>query len=165
MARLPATEASILKAIERERSLLTKHAGRRAKTAAKIEWYGKQLQQKTDATAKQRINIASQLLKDQVKQNISKPVLKYKGIRSGRMQVLPESRSKPGEFPRLETATLMRDIFKDTDQSTGRFRGIVGTTKDYGLLLETRMSRSYLRKTLFEMANKLRNVIVVKPWW
>jgi hypothetical protein len=61
----------------------------------------------------------------------------------------PNSRSKPGEFPRADTTRLMKDIFHVHDPSVPVSR--IGTTLKYGLLLEVKLNRSFLRRTLMEM--------------
>jgi hypothetical protein len=136
----------------------------RLKTKVIVEWYDKQLQKKVNWTADQRVRIATALLLRQTKHNISRPVLKYKGIRSGRIQVLPESRSKPGEYPKAETTHLLKTTFSDVRPVRNKVKGIVGTPLDYGLLLETKMSRSFLRRTLHEMQPQLKRILV-KRWW
>ena len=69
----------------------------------------------------------------------------------------PASRSRPGEFPRADTTRLMKDIYYET--STDGMTAIVGTTLDYGLLLETVMNRSFLRRTLTEMEGTVRTIL------
>jgi hypothetical protein len=165
MPRTDATLRAIEKAQTRAGLLQAKHGGRRAKQQAQIEWYGKQLEEKVKVTAVQRIRIATELVKRKTKLNVSKPVLKYVGPKSKRVQVDPESRSEPGEFPRAETTHLMKTIFSKLDVSNKkRPRGIVGTPLDYGLRLETRMSRSFLRRTIHEESKNLKRILI-KKWW
>jgi hypothetical protein len=106
-----------------------------------------------------RLKVAAQMVKDQTTRNISRPVLKYKGIRSGRIQVDPESRSKPGEFPKADTTRLMKDIFYEVLKED---HAVVGTTLGYGLLLEVEMDRSFLRRTLTEMQPVVKRILTAK---
>jgi hypothetical protein len=104
-------------------------------------------------TLAQRVRLAGQFLRDAVVVNLSRPVRKYTGPISGRIQVDPKSRSEPGEFPRADTTRLMKDIFHKHYPEECLSR--VGTTLKYGLILETRMDRSFLRRTLREKRREL----------
>ena len=72
----------------------------------------------------------------------------------------PGSRSKPGEFPKADTTRLMKDIFWRMESKTS---AIVGTTLDYGLFLETRMDRSFLRRTYREQLPVIRKILLSGP--
>lgn len=133
---------------------------RRESTAAKVEWYGQQVERGITMGMRTRLNLAAQLLKDQVKVNISRPVHKYAGSRSGTIQVDPDSRSKPGEYPKQETSRLMNSIFHKV---VNDHEAIVGTPLGYGLLLETRMDRSFLRRTLREQMPQIRRILLMGP--
>ena len=104
-------------------------------------------------TLAQRVRLATQFLRDKTVINLSRPVRKIKGVRSKRITVDPNSRSKRGEFPRADTTRLMKDIF--FRMSDDGLTGYVGTTLMYGAKLELRMDRSFLRKTLNEMRQNL----------
>ncbi len=108
---------------------------------------------KTKLTVAQRVRVAGQFLRDAVVVNLSRPVRKYTGPRSGRVQVDPESRSKEGEFPRADSTRLIKNVFHKhyPDIATSR----VGTNLLYGIVLETGLDRSFLRRTLREQRQKL----------
>jgi hypothetical protein len=129
------------------------------KGGTRVVWNGDAVAAQIGKTMAQRLKAASFILSQQTKQNLSKPVLKYKGIRSNRIQVLPESRSKPGEFPRAETTRLKKDIFH---QLVTPEKAVVGTTLDYGLILEMKMNRSFLRRTHQEMLPTIRKILTKK---
>jgi hypothetical protein len=105
-----------------------------------------------------RLRLAAQLLRDKVVVNLSVPVVKERrrgaGGRFARVRVT--QRSRPGEFPRADTTRLMKDIYYEMQ---GREMAIVGTTLDYGLILETRMDRAFLRRTLLEMQTDLTRIL------
>jgi hypothetical protein len=118
-------------------------------------------------TVAQRVKLAGQLLRDAVAVNLSRPVVKRRktlgreivdpatGLkkRVTRTVVDPHSRSKPGEFPRADTTRLMKSIFHRHDAQTLTSR--VGTPLDYGVVLELRMDRSFLRRTLNELRGRI----------
>ena len=130
-------------------------ARRQGRIDIRVRWFDQQVSRNINIGIASRIKIAAQLLRDQVVVNIGDPVRKYKGPRSGRIQVDPLSRSRPGEFPKADTTRLMKDIFWQMD---GHLSAMVGTTLDYGLILET--ERSFLRRTLNEMYGVIRNILV-----
>ncbi len=104
---------------------------------------------KVNLTMRQRVTMATGYLLSKVVKNISVPVVRGKGPKSGRNVVV--ERSKPGEFPRAETARLMRDIFTDVvETQPGTIDGYCGTTLKYGLILETKLNRGFLVRTLRE---------------
>ena len=147
------TGAAISKAVSRQASI-NKYLGGR-----QIEWYGEKVLAAMEKEFKVRLRVASFALSEQTKRNLSKPVLKYQGPKSKRVRVLPESRSKPGEFPRADTTRLRKDIFHEVISPE---KAVVGTTLDYGLILETRMDRSFLRRTLNENHSNIRRILVGK---
>lgn len=123
----------------------------------RLEWFGKRVVQNVNIGMGARVRLAAQLLRDATVVNLSRPVIKEvvrntkdRKTRS-RTRVVPSSRSKPGEFPRADTTRLMKDIFFLVARGPHENRAIVGTNLDYGLILETRKNRSFLRRTLFEM--------------
>jgi len=108
-------------------------------------------------TMKQRVKLATHLLQDKVVRNISRPVTKTTGPRGGRRIT---DRSKAGEFPKADTTQLMKSIFSEVRETgPGYFDGFVGTTLDYGAILEVRMNRSFLVKTLNEELGKVRRIL------
>jgi hypothetical protein len=123
----------------------------------RVKSYRKEVEKDIRLTMTQRLKLAGQITRDQIVRNISRPVRKYKGPRSGRIQVDPASRSKPGEFPKADTTRLRKDIFWEL---RGKETVIVGTTLDYGAILETRMDRSFLRRTVRESERMITNMLV-----
>lgn len=111
----------------------------------------------TKLTVAQRVKIAGKILRNAVVVNLSRPVRKYKGPRSKRVQVDPKSRSKPGEFPRAETEQLMKTIYDKHFPERAVSR--VGTPLGYGIRLELLMNRSFLRRTLREMRREILLII------
>lgn len=143
-------------------------ARRRARVQARVEWFGEKVRNNIRIGMGTRIRLAAQLLRDKTVVNISRPVTKIRGggkrrgaggrfVKGRKTRVDPASRSKPGEFPKADTTRLLKDIFFDVNTKT--LRAIVGTTLDYGLWLETRMNRSFLRRTLREMHPKLTRIL------
>lgn len=127
------------------------------KSDAKIEWFGEKVKSSIKIGMNTRLKIAAQLLRDRTVINVGRPVRK---IRSrGITRVDPASRSTRGEFPRADTTRLMKDIFWELPGGQEATGAIVGTTLDYGLLLETTMKRSFLRRTLNEVAPKLAGIL------
>lgn len=141
-------------------------ARRKERFQARIRWFEAQFRQGFRATMSTRIRLAAQLLRDAVVINISRPVTKIKRPRTrnerGEFQkqgfrVL--NRSRPGEYPKADTTRLMRDIFY---QMEGRLSAIVGTTLDYGLILEvsTSLRRRFLGRTLDEKWPFLQRILI-----
>lgn len=125
-----------------------------------IKWNGTQVERNIRIGLRTRIKLAAQLLRDRVVVNISRPVTKYVSV-SGRTRVDSASRSREGEFPKADTTRLMKDIFwRMEDQGES---AIVGTTLDYGLLLEVKMQRSFLRRTLLEQQPMIRTILLAGP--
>ena len=137
-----AGEASRLAAIGAARS---RRAGAGAARNARIEWFIEEVLNKTQLTLKQRMTIAVDHVRNKVVQNISRPVTKQ--MRDGKTIVT--NRSKPGEFPKADTTQLLKTIFGQViDEGNGILDGVIGTPIDYGLILETKMKRSFLLRTL-----------------
>ncbi len=121
----------------------------RGKQKVDIEWFIEKVSNKIAFTLKARMLKATDFLKNRVVKNISRPVTKSKGVRSGKIVV--SNRSKPGEFPKADTTLLMKTIFNIVvPVSKGVIDGFVGTPQDYGVILELRMNRSFLARTLNE---------------
>jgi hypothetical protein len=125
-----------------------------------IQWHGDVVDKQVKREMNARVKLAALMLRDATVKNISKPVTKLvtRTARSSfrRVRVDPNSRSKPGEFPRADTTRLMKDIFW---RSVAPMEAIVGTTLDYGLWLEIRLDRSFLRRTFKEQQNMVRRVL------
>lgn len=113
------------------------------KGKATVKWHGEIVRRSLQLNVQQRLLVVGTLLRGQVAQNISIPVVKQSGAR-GRLVVT--ERSKPGEFPRAETRDLSKGIFLEELPSEVR----IGTLFDYGVILELKMDRSFLVRTLNE---------------
>lgn len=127
--------------------------GRRIAVAGKadirIEWFLKETVGKVNLTMRQRVRLATKLVKVKVVKNISRPVTITSGPRGGRVVT---NRSKKGEFPKVETSQLMKTIFDQTAFVRNGWEGYIGTPLDYGAILEIsdRLDRSFLVRTLNE---------------
>lgn len=146
--------ATFSRSVEAGRQRRVAKAGERQ---ARVEWFIKEVSDKVKISMRKRVTLATQLLKDRVVRNISTPVVKSIGPRGGRVVT---GRSKPGEFPRAETTQLMRTIFEEVREvSPGIIDGYIGTPLDYGLILETRMNRSFLVRSLNESLDDIRRIL------
>jgi hypothetical protein len=145
-------EASRLAAIEAGRARRVAATG---KAEVRFEWFLDKVMNGLSLTMRQRVRLATEHLKSQVVRNISTPVVKSQGTRSGRIVVT--ERSKPGEFPRADTTQLLKTIISDVvETSKGVFDGFVGTPLSYGVILEvSELDRKFLTRTL----NEERDVI------
>ena len=126
----------------------------------RIQWFIKEVSNKVAMPMRDRVRIATEYVKSKIVRNISRPVMKMKGVRSGRIVVT--DRSKPGEFPKADTTMLMKTIFSVlAEPSPGIFDGYVGTPLDYGAILETsgRLNRSFLVRTLNEERSKIMAIL------
>jgi len=133
-------------------------ARREQRFATRMVWLGQQFEQGFNMTMRARIRLSAQVVRDKCVINLSVPVRKYRSPRTGRTVVDPTSRSNRGEFPRADTTRLMKDVYYEVTDRDG-MRAIIGTTLDYGLILETVMDRSFLRRTLDEMQPTVRNIL------
>lgn len=134
---------------------------RRAAQAAaremRIEWFINEVSNKIAVTLRQRMELTTQYLLAKITRNISRPVTKAKGPRGGYVVL---DRSKPGEFPKAETTQLMKTLITDVREVTPAvIDGFVGTPLIYGLVLETRMNRSFLVRTLIEERQRITQML------
>lgn len=135
---------------------LRRRSARSGADAVRWEWFINRVLGTINLTNKQRVKIATNMLKSKVVKNISRSVTRLGGRRV-------TDRSKRGEFPKADTSRLMKDIFDDTFESRkGVFDGAVGTTLDYGLILEMRMNRKFLQRTLNEQKTNITRILT-KP--
>ena len=148
---------------------------RAAQREVNFQWFLDKVQGGLNLTMRQRMRKAVDHVQDRVVQNISVPVNKevkkvagyitrrrakayIEGeegatLRDVKQQthVVVTERSKPGEFPRADTVRLMRSIFTDVREDTpGDIVGYVGMPLAYGVVLETRLQRQFLTRTLLE---------------
>jgi len=133
---------------------------RLARIETRVEWFAKRVESGVNIGMEQRVRMAGRLMRDKVVANLSKPVVKRKSSRTGRIVVDPSSRSKPGEFPRADTTRLMKDIFVMIQKDFSATTAFIGTTLDYGLLHETQTGRSFLVRTLRESRQMLQRILV-----
>lgn len=123
----------------------------------KFEWFLDKVSDKLAMTMRDRVRVAAERLRDKVVRNLSVPVTKVTGKRG---RVIVTERSKSGEAPRAETSRLMRDIFtKVFESQKGVWDGAVGTTLEYGLILETKMNRSFLVRSLEEERQTIERIL------
>jgi hypothetical protein len=141
---------------EYEAETLAAWTQRRVRIELRVQSFIDQKLKQVNLTIAQRVKFATNFLRDKVKANLSRPVRKIKS--RTRTVVDPASRSKKGEFPRADTSRLMKDIF--VAFSDDGMEGRVGTTLKYGLILETKMDRSFLRRTMNEMRHQVIAILM-----
>ena len=136
-----------------------RRAARAGERAVRVEWFIENVSNKVSITMKQRVALATELIKNKVVQNISRPVSKGTGPRGGKVV---SNRSKKGEYPKAETSLLMKLIFGVVKQvKKGTYDGYIGTPLDYGAILETSkgLDRSFLVRTLREESAKVKRIL------
>jgi len=120
------------------------------------QWFINEIANRVDLTLTQRVKVACEFLKDKIVKNLNVPVKKEI---IGGVTVVTE-RSKPGEFPRAETSTLLRSIFSDVPRPQGhKVVGYVGMPLDYGVKLELKMNRSFLLRTFRSLKPSLERMV------
>ena len=130
-----------------------RRVGAAVAAGVRTEWFIKEVSDKVAMSMRNRVALATAMVKSKVFRNISQPVTKS----GGRIT----DRSRPGEFPHADTTHLMKTIFSTVIQtSKGVYDGIVGTPLDYGLILETRKNRSFLTRTLNEERSKIQRILM-----
>ena len=133
-----------------------------ADRSARIQWFIDEVSDKVAMSLEQRVKLATQFLKDKIVRNISRPVTKLSPGRNRQGRFTKGrvvDRSKPGEFPKADTTQLMKTIFDDYTQDGRRYLGHVGTPLDYGLILETKRDRSFLKRTLDEEQSTITRIL------
>jgi hypothetical protein len=151
---MPATVPQANEAVEAARQ---RRVGAAQDREVRIEWFIKEVSNKVSMTMKQRVSLVTHYLKDRVVRNISTPVVKGIGPRGGRVVT---GRSVAGEYPHAETTQLLKTIFEDVREvQPGVFEGYVGTPLNYGLILETKMDRSFLVRTLREVQGRIKQIL------
>lgn len=133
----------------------------------RIEFFLTEVLGKVKLSTERRVKVATQYVQSKVITNISRPVTKRKGGRQGRDEdgrfkrktIRVYDRSKPGEFPKADTTQLMKTIFSGVETDDYGVYGYVGTPLDYGLILETRMDRSFLMRTLLEEQSIVQRIL------
>ncbi len=130
---------------------------RARKGVAQTQWFIDEVSDHVNITLRQRMGTAIGFLKNKIILNIRIPVRRIVGPRGG-VQVI---RSKPGEFPRADTVELMRTLITDVTSITPAIvDGSVGSPKDYSVFLELNLNRSFLRRTLLEERETIKNILV-----
>lgn len=126
-----------------------------AQKSVRLEWHGDEIVGAMLQGMRKRVRLAGAFLRDEVVKNISKPVTKIR--RNGRTVVVGSSRSRPGQYPRADTTALMKSItWTTTDRG---LTVIVSTNLHYGLILEVKMNRSFLMRTMNEKMPVLRRIL------
>lgn len=108
----------------------------------RIIWRKKELLADVEKKFSDRLAIAAEMVKTQVQKNIS-------------VSTREAGPSEPGDYPHADTGRLRNSIFWTF---VGKMAVIVGTPLEYGLKLEY-SGRSFLRRTLNEMASKVARVL------
>lgn len=110
-----------------------------------IRWHGgsQKITGALEAEVRKRVALAAESLKGQVQKNLS-------------VSARSAGPSKPGEFPHADTGRLRQNVFWGWLTKTS---AKVGTNLWYGLHHEMDTGRSYLRRTLFEMQNKIKQIL------
>ena len=142
--------AKSLKAIENARQRMAAGAGRKV---ANTEWYINEVCDKVAMTLSKRMKVVTELVRSKTVVNISIAVVKSP---TGRVI----QRSKSGEFPRADTAELMRTLFTHHDSTKSRVIGYVGTPMDYAIKLELELNRKFLSRTLFEQFSNIERILL-----
>jgi hypothetical protein len=125
---------------------------------ARFQWFIREVSDKVSMTMEQRVRMATAYLLSKVVKNISVPVVKATRVSTRKVYVI--ERSKPGEFPRADTTQLLKTTFSDVKKLTAAVtEGYVGTTLDYGLILETKMNRKFLTRTLQEEQGTIQRML------
>lgn len=125
------------------------------------QWFIDEAIQAVNLTARQRVVLATEWLRNKTVLNISIPVVKEVVPRKGGgTQTVVTERSKPGEFPRADTTLLRKSIFGQVvEPEKGIIDGYVGTPVDYGVRLELQIDRSFLLRTFAEEKPTLLKIL------
>ena len=121
----------------------------------RIEYFIKELSDKIAITMSVRMQTVVEMLHSRVLLNIRRPVTK-----TGKVVT---DRSKPGEYPKAETAQLMRTLGSRVIRPKRNvIVGMVGTPLDYGAILEfsKRLDRNWLGRTLQENAGDVQRILM-----
>lgn len=120
-----------------------------------VKFYTREFISRVDSVMKKRVGLATSLLKGKVIFNIGIPVERITGPKGG-VKVI---RSEPGEYPRKDTGLLVATMMHGVKSSPGVSEGYVGTPLDYGVELEVKMNRSFLKRTLAENAGVIKGIL------
>ena len=123
--------------------------------AGRVEWHGKEVEAKITRELSRRVKRAVAHVQTKTQKNLSQPFrtggseTRYQPKRKG-------TASKAGEFPKADLGRLRQGIFM---QMLTPLKGMVGTPLKYGLILETKMQRSFLERTLNEELKTITRII------
>ena len=145
--------ADRIAAIEAARSRRVSSAAERN---AKTEWFINEVSQAVRMPLRARVRLATELVKNRIIRNISRPVTKTVVGR----KVVVSNRSKPGEFPKADMTQLLKTVFSAyAEEAEGSYTGYVGTPISYGVILELRMARSFMVRTLRESYSDVLRIL------
>ncbi len=156
---------AILSPIEKA---LIRRTGRAEKGLTRIVWKIEEVKKKVRFSLGQRVRLATGLVFQSTLLNISKSVGRGKitvpgtGRGTGkrkRTKTIVTERSKPGEFPRADTTILMTSLFMGVVKEKTRTWGYIATPQDYGLILEIKLNRSFLVRTLRAHDHTIRRIL------
>ncbi len=124
----------------------------------RIQWFIDNVTNTVRVALRNRMKIATSLVKNSVIKNISVPVVKV-NTQSGGSKVV--ERSKRGEFPRADSTKLMRTLITDVRTlSNGDVLGHIGTPQAYSIPLELELERQFLTRTLFEELPRIKRILL-----
>ena len=124
-------------------------------STGRVEWHGKDFEAHITRELSRRVKRAVAHVQTKTQKNISRPFrtggsqTRYQPKRAGTASVA-------GEFPRADLGRLRQNVFM---QMTGKLTGMVGTPLEYGLILETKLDRSFLERTLNEELGTIKKII------
>jgi hypothetical protein len=147
--------AAILSAVEKA---LIRRTGRAQEGLTRIVWKIEEAKKKVRFNLNQRVALATGLVFQSTLLNISKSVGRGTRARKRTRTVVTE-RSKPGEFPRADTTLLMTSLFMGVVKEKRRTWGYIATPQDYGLILEIKLNRSFLVRTLRAQEHTVRRLL------
>lgn len=125
--------------------------GRAHLVTVRTQWFIDNVLNVVQTSLRRRVHIATEYVRSKTVLNISRPVTKTYVKVGGRSGVHITNRSKKGEYPKADTAMLMKTLFTSYETwGPGTYVGYVGTPMDYGIVLELRLDRSFLKRTLYE---------------
>lgn len=120
----------------------------------KNQWFIKQTTDKINSALRNRMEGTISFLKNKTISNISVPVVRVGGV---------VERSSRGEFPRADTLQLKSTLITEVKVvSPGIVDGFLGSPMDYSLILEQRLDRRFLSRTLFEELKNVKKSLVGK---
>ena len=124
--------------------------------AGRIEWHGKEVEAQITRELSRRVKRAVAHVQTTTIKNIQKRAFQTGGSEIRYNPKRTGTASKPGEFPRADRGRLWQEIFM---QMLTPLSGMVATPLKYGLILETKMQRSFLERTLNEELKTITRII------